>query len=70
MSLLNQIGRQQQDPQAALQEIQRGPAAFLSRHGFRIPDNLTTPQQIIPYLLSSGQVSQSRIQDIRKQLGK
>lgn len=70
MSLLNQIGRQQQDPQAALQEIQQGPAAFLSRHGFRIPDNLTTPQQIIPYLLSSGQVSQSRIQDIRKQLGK
>lgn len=70
MSLLNQLGRQQQDPQAALQEIQKGPAAFLSRHGFQIPEDLRTPQQIIPYLLSSGQVSQDQLQDVRKRLGK
>lgn len=74
MSLLNQLGRQPQggnvqNAQAALQEIQQGPAAFMNRYGFQVPADLRTPQQIIQHLLSSGQVTQDRLHGVRKQLG-
>lgn len=74
MSLLDQLGRrpqggQQQDPRAALQEIQRGPAAFLNRHGFQVPEGLNSPQQIIPYLLNSGQITQDQLMSTRRKLG-
>ena len=42
------------------QQMQQNPIQFLSRR-FNIPQNLNNPNDIIQYLLNSGQVTQSQV---------
>ena len=77
MSLFDRLGMQpapqqrtQQDAQRALQEIQQDPEGVLQRtKGFRIPAGMRTPEQIIPYLLQSRQITESDILTARKTVG-
>lgn len=68
MSLFDNLGNNQQQkqptanqsPMAALNQLRGNPAEFLKQSGYTIPDGMSTPQDIINHLLSSGQVPQSR----------
>ena len=75
MSLFENLGNQNQqqatNPMQRLNELKRNPAAFISKAGFNIPDGMNSPQQIISYLLQSGQVTQDRYaQAMRMMQGK
>ena len=64
MSLFDSLGgkKQQQQPisrEQAMQEIHNDPRAVMIRCGFNIPDNITDPQQIVTYLLGSGQMGRN-----------
>lgn len=50
-----------QRTQAAMAQMGQNPAQILRQLGFNIPGNLSTPDQIGPYLLQSGQISQDTI---------
>lgn len=45
------------------QQLRQNPMQLLSKR-FNIPPNLNDPQQIIQYLLNSGQVSQNQINQV------
>ena len=44
-----------------LSQIKSDPVGFLMRYRFNVPQNIKTPDGIINYLLSSGQISQQQI---------
>lgn len=44
-----------------LGQLQKNPLALLQRAGFNIPVNVSNPQQIVQYLVSSGQVNQTQL---------
>lgn len=72
MSLFQQLGQgqqprqKQQDPRQAVSEIKADPSGFLSRAGFSVPAGMTDSGQIIQHLLSSGQVTNPRLQQIMR----
>lgn len=45
------------------QQLRQNPAQILSQR-FSIPPNMSDPQEIIQYLLNSGQVSQAQINQV------
>lgn len=47
--------------QSALMQIKQNPAAVLRQAGLNIPNGMNNPNQIVNYLLQSGQVNQSRL---------
>ena len=62
---VNPIDMLQQNPQQAMQlfnEFSQSPAQTLARMGYNIPQNISTPDQIGQYLLSTGQITQQQIQ--------
>lgn len=62
MSLFDQLGKQQQmNPAQALQQIKANPAQVLKGRGINIPAGMNNPQQIIQYLVQSGQMPQNRV---------
>jgi len=48
-------------PMQYLAQIKNNPMAFIRQAGYNIPDGITSPQQMIGYLLQSGQVPQGRL---------
>lgn len=60
MSIYENMGNKQMNPQQMLNSLRNNPAALLKQRGYTIPDGMTNPQQIIQHLISSGQVPQSR----------
>ena len=61
--------------QNALMQIKQNPAAMLKQSGFNLPDGVDfrNPQNILNYLLQSGQVNQARLaqaQQIAAKMGR
>lgn len=49
-----------------LPQLRSNPIGFLRQRGFNLPDNLNDPNQIIQYLMNSGQVSQDMYNQARQ----
>ena len=54
----------QKNPMELMQQLRQNPSAFLKQSGYNVPENLNNPQQIINHLLSSGQVTNARLQGL------
>lgn len=73
---LHQQGEQQprqisqDEMRTEIGRIQADPGAYLQQRGFTIPQGMTDPRQITQHLLQSGQVGQSRLQQIMRMLGR
>lgn len=50
------------NPAQMLDALRRDPAGVLRSRGLNIPNGMNNPQEIINHLLSSGQVSNPRLQ--------
>ena len=59
----------QMNPMQAIAQIRQDPAAFLQQAGFSVPQGVNDPQQMVNYLLQSGQVSNQQIQAARQIAG-
>lgn len=46
------------NPMQMLQQLRQNPMQFLKGAGYNVPSNITSPNDIIQYLMNSGQVSQ------------
>jgi hypothetical protein len=46
------------NPMQMLQQLRQNPVQMLRQAGLNVPDNLTSPNDIIQHLMNSGQVSQ------------
>lgn len=44
-----------------LMQLKQNPAGLLQQNGFNIPANVQNPQEIIQYLMNSGQVNQNQL---------
>lgn len=64
MSLFDSLGKKNNvpSPQEQLTMLKKNPVSTLKQAGFNVPDDMTDPWQMIQYLLSSGQVSNPRLQ--------
>lgn len=73
MSIFDSLGRgsaHQQTPQQApqmnpaqmMQQLQGDPAGVLRKAGLNVPAGMTSPQEMVNYLVQSGQVPQARLQ--------
>ena len=51
-----------------INQIRQNPAQFLAQRGFNIPQNVNGPQDIVKYLVDSGQVSQEQYQNALAQM--
>ena len=56
-----QQGQRNLSFQEAMSMVRQDPVGMLRKKGYNVPDNMTTPEQIIPYLLSTNQVTQDGI---------
>lgn len=64
MGFLNGSRQQPQQKfsfQEAMAMVRKDPVGMLAKQGYNVPANMTTPEQIIPYLLSTRQVTQDGI---------
>lgn len=68
MSIFNQLGGQQMNPQQMVQQIKRNPAEMLKKAGLNIPTGMNDPQQMVNYLIQSGQVPQNRLTQIMQMM--
>ena len=60
----------QMNPMQMIQQLQANPMQFLQKAGFNVPSNLNSPNDIIQYLMNSGQVSQQRYEQARQMAAK
>ena len=72
---LHQQGQQQKqispdEMRTEIGRIQADPGAYLQQRGFTIPQGMTDPRQITQHLIQSGQVGQSRLQQVMRMLGR
>ena len=65
-SLYNQLGNQQMNPMQMLNELRRNPSAVMKQAGYDIPEGMNNPNQIIQHLLTSGQLTQGRLQQAQQ----
>lgn len=72
MSFFDSLGKQQQAPdmRQEIGNIKANPGSYLKGKGFNIPSGMTDPKQITQYLLQSGQVGSSRLQQVMRMLGR
>ena len=47
-----------------IQELMRNPAMFFMKSKFKVPQNLTDPDEIVNYFLQTGQLSQDQINQV------
>ena len=59
-------GMPRMNPMQMLQNLQQNPMQFLKDMGLSIPANMTSPNDIIQHLMSSGQVSQAQYNKARE----
>lgn len=57
------------NPFQRLQELKAHPGKVLKQAGFNVPDGMTDARQIINHLLSSGQVTNPRLQMAQRMMG-
>lgn len=73
MGLFESLGGQQRmqpsNPAQAVEQLKHDPCSTLKKAGYNIPGNMTNPNQIINYLLQSGQINNSRLQIAQRILG-
>lgn len=60
----------QPDMRQAMQQIKENPQSMLKQAGYNIPDDMKDGQQIINYLLQSGQVTNYRLQGLMRLLNR
>ena len=65
--LYQQFQPQQNDIFTMAAQFRQNPIGMLSQR-FNIPQNITNPNDIIQYLLNSGQVSQNQINAVMQQM--
>lgn len=67
-----QVNSQQTNPMQMVQELKNNPVNFLKTRGFNIPSGVNTndPQSIINGLMQSGQVGNSKLQQVMQFIGK
>lgn len=53
---------QQRNPMQMLQQLRSNPVNVLKQAGYNIPNGMNNPQQMVNYLLQSGQVPQFKYQ--------
>lgn len=71
MGIFDQLGQKQPaNPMQMLQQLRSNPVSVLKQAGYNIPDGMNSPQQMVNYLLQSGQVPQARYQQALQMLGK
>ena len=67
---LGQVRQQPQNPMQMVQQVKSDPAAFLKQQGFNIPQgiNMHDPNAIINSLIQSGQIPNSRYQQVMQMM--
>ena len=61
-SLFDTLGKN--DPKTMISQIKKNPMAFLSKAGMNVPQGMNDPNVIIQHLVQSGQVPQSRVNQV------
>lgn len=66
MGILDKLGHSPQpsNPMQVLQQLRSNPVSMLKQAGYNIPDGMGNPQQMVNYLIQSGQIPQSRYQQV------
>lgn len=54
------------NPMQMLQQLRQNPVQMLRQAGLNVPDNLTSPNDIIQHLMNSGQITQQRYEQARQ----
>ena len=49
-----------------LPQLRSNPVGFLKQYGFNIPENVTSPNDIIQHLMNSGQINQAQYNQARQ----
>lgn len=49
------------NPMTMLSQLRSNPMVLLRQAGYNVPDGIGNPQQIIQYLMNSGQISQQQL---------
>lgn len=77
MGIFDRLAQQPQGKQITEDEmrtemgrIQADPGAYLKQRGFNIPGGMSDPKEITQYLLRTGQVGNSRLQQVMRMLGR
>ena len=72
MGVFDKLGQkpQQLNPMQMLQQLRSNPMGMLKQAGYSIPDGMSNPQQMVNYLIQSGQVPQSRYQQVMQALNR
>lgn len=55
--------------QPTVDQLKKNPSSVLQRAGLNVPAGMNDPQQIINYLLQSGQINNPRLQMAQKMMG-
>ena len=72
MGVFENLGQkpQQSNPMQMLQQLRSNPVSMLKQAGYNIPEGMNNPQQMVNYLLQSGQVPQARYQQAMQMLNR
>ena len=54
------------NPLAMLMQMRSDPVGCVRRAGYNIPEGMSSPQQMLQYLMQSGQVPQARVQQVQQ----
>ena len=54
------------NPMAMLAQLKQNPLGVLRQYGFNVPDNITSPNEIIQHLMNSGQINQQQYNKARE----
>lgn len=54
------------NPMQMIQQLKTNPIQFLQRAGFNVPNNITSPNDIIQHLMNSGQITQQNYERARQ----
>lgn len=72
MGVFDKLGQkpQQPNPMQMLQQLRSNPVSMLKQAGYNIPDGMGNPQQMVNYLVQSGQIPQSKYQQVIQALSR
>ena len=70
MSIYDNLNQQPRNPMQMMNSLRANPAAVLRQRGLNIPDGMNNPQQIIQHLLSSGQITNGKLQMAMQMMGR
>lgn len=54
------------NPMQMLSQLKSNPLAFLKQKGFNVPGNMNNPNEIVQYLMNSGQINQAQYEQARQ----